>query len=266
MRVTGVGHLFLALGFAVVGAIGLGAQDFVLNQEPVPKDLPWREVLACINGAILLFAGLGLFVPRTAKASALALTAFVGLWVIALWIPRAVANPAIEGRWLGVGEDSTVVAGGWLIFCAIAGRNDWTVRAAQILFGVAIIPIGLSHFFYLQGAAALIPAWFPFHIPSTLLGGAGHIAAGLAILLGIVPRLAATLEAIMQSLFTLIVWVSAVAATPASREDWANLFISTVLTGAAWAVARSYQNAPWVSMRVQMLSSASRKPLLKPVH
>jgi hypothetical protein len=44
----------------------------------------------------------------------------------------------------------------------------------------------------------------------------------------------------MESLFTVICWLSAVIATPASREDWVNLCISTALSAAAWAVAESY--------------------------
>ena len=240
LRRFGVGHLFFALGFAVIGAISLAARDFLLFQEPVPRGIPWRETLACINGALLLVPGLGLLWPATAKRSALILTGFVALWVLVLQIPRAVAHPLIEVSWLGVGEDTSAVAGGWLIYCAIAGRSDESVRIARIAFGIALVPIGLSHFFYLKDAVGLVPTWMPLRAPLTCLGGAGHIAAGLAIAFGVVPRLAATSEAIMESLFTLICWVSAVAVAPTDRQAWVNLCISTALTAAAWAVAESY--------------------------
>lgn len=240
MRKVGVGQLFFAVGFAVVGAISLVARDFLLNQQPVPAGIPWRETLACISAALMLLAGAGLLLPAAARQSALTLTAFVALWVVALQLPRALAHPLVEGNWLGVGEDSSLVAGGWLIYSALAGRTDGSVRLARILFGLALLPIGLSHFVYLQGAAGLVPGWMPLRVPLTALGGAGHIAAGLAIVFGVVPRLAATLEAIMESLFTVICWVSAVITTPASREDWVNLCISTALSAAAMAVAESY--------------------------
>lgn len=240
LRKVGVGQLFFAVGFAVVGAISLVAHDFLLNQQPVPPGIPWRETLACISAALMLLAGAGLLLPAAARQSALTLTAFVALWVVALQLPRALAHPLVEGNWLGVGEDSSLVAGGWLIYSALAGRTDGSVRLARILFGLALLPIGLSHFVYLQGAAGLVPGWMPLRVPLTALGGAGHIAAGLAIVFGVVPRLAATLEAIMESLFTVICWVSAVITTPASREDWVNLCISTALSAAAMAVAESY--------------------------
>jgi uncharacterized membrane protein len=247
VRRLGVGHLLFALGFTVIGAISLAARGFLLSQQPVPQGIPWRETLACISAALMLVPGIGLLFPSTAKRSALMLMAFVALWVLALQIPRALAHPLVEGNWLGVGEDSSLVAGGWLIYCAIARRQDASVRAARILFGLALVPIGLSHFFYLQGAASLVPAWMPWRVPLTCLGGAGHIAAGLAIVFAVVPRLAATLEAIMESLFTLICWLSAVIATPTHRDDWVNLFISTALSAAAWAVAKSYRARPLLS-------------------
>jgi uncharacterized membrane protein len=240
LRKIGVGHLFFAVGFVGVGAISLVAHDFLLGQQPVPQGIPMRETLACISAALLLATGAGLLVPATAKRSALILTGFIALWVLALQLPRVIAHPLVEGRWLGVGEDCSMVGGGWLIYCALAGRTDGSVRIARILFGIALVPIGLSHFVYLQGAATLIPDWMPWREPLTALGGAGHIAAGLAIAFGVVPRLAATLEAIMESLFTIICWLCAVIATPTNRDDWVNLCISTALTAAAWAVAESY--------------------------
>lgn len=252
MRKIGIGHLFFALGFAVIGAICLAARDFLLFQEPIPKGIPWRETLACINAALLLVPGVCLLWPPTAKRSALILTGFVALWVIVLQIPKVVAHPLIEGSWLGVGEDTTAVAGGWLIYCAIVQRNDSSVRIARIVFGIALVPIGLSHFFYLKDAVGLVPAWMPLRAPLTVLGGAGHIAAGLAIAFGVVPRLAATMEAIMETLFTLICWVSAVAVAPTDRQAWVNLCISTALTAAAWAVAESYGKrvaAPQLAVR-----------------
>ncbi len=65
--------------------------------------------------------------------------------------------------------------------------------AACILFGVAPVPIGISHFVYIDGVAALFPSSFPLRVPLTYFSGAAHIAACVAIAVGIVPRLATTL-------------------------------------------------------------------------
>ena len=120
------------------------------------------------------------------------------------------------------------------------------VRLGQVLFALALPGIGLSHMFYLDQTAPLIPSWLPFHAPLAYFTGAAHIAAGIGILLGVLPRLAATLEAVMVSLFTLLVWVPTVVAAPASRFNCAEIFVSTAITGSAWAVAGSFR-LPWRS-------------------
>jgi uncharacterized membrane protein len=249
MRTVGVGHFLFALSLALVGAIGLLAHDFVLYQQPVPQGIPWRQTLACISGALLLITGIGLLVTPVARLSAIVLTAFLLSWVLTLWIPRVIAQPLVELNWLGVGEDSTLVAGGWIIFCGITGRRDVSIRAARIVFGLALVPIGLSHIVYLTVAAGFIPSWMPFRMPLAAFTGAAHIVAGVAIALDVVPRLAAVLEAVMESSFTLIVWVSAVITTPNLRENWVRLFISTALSAAAWALAESYRREVWFAIR-----------------
>ena len=260
MGTVGVGRLLFALGFAVVGAIGLGAHDFVLSQQPVPQGIPSREMLATLSGALLLVAGIGLLVPRAAKLAALVFTADLALWVLALELPRALAAPQVTGYWLGVGEDLTLATGAWVIFCAITGRNDEGLRVARILFGLALLPIGLSHFVYFDITVGFIPAWFPFRPFFAGFTGAAHIAAGFALVFGVVPRLAATLEAIMESLFTIFVWITAVINAPSQREDWVNLFISTALSAAAWAVAESYRREPWAPVRRRFTKEGPTAP------
>jgi hypothetical protein len=122
---------------------------------------------------------------------------------------------------------------------------------ARAAFGLALVPVGLAHFVYLNSAAELIPVWVPFRVILTGFTGAAHIAAGVAIVGGVTPLLAAMLEAVMASLFTLIVWGSAVIVAPASRESWVSLLVSAAFSAAACAVAGSYgaHLGPWVADR-----------------
>jgi hypothetical protein len=97
----------------------------------------------------------------------------------------------------------------------------------------------------------MVPAWLPGRVGLAYLTGAAHVAAGISLLLGVVPSLAATLEAIMLSLFTLLVWVPRVIAAPASRAEWTAMLVSGALTGAAWIVAQSARDgAPMASATV----------------
>ncbi len=60
---------------------------------------------------------------------------------------------------------------------------------------------------------------------------------GVAVLFSPYPRMTATVEAAMLSLFTLLVWGPAILAAPRTRLPWTAFFISWAITAAAWLVA-----------------------------
>jgi uncharacterized membrane protein len=166
-----------------------------------------------------------------------------------LKVPGLLAAPQTEWVWLGVGELAVLLAGGWVLFARLAALEEGSplsfatgqsgLRIARILFAVALIPIGLSHFVYVKGTADLVPAWLPYRVFWAYATGAGQIACGLGVLFSVLPRVAAATEAGMISLFTLLVWVPAILAAPRTRLPWTAFFISWVLGAAAWAVAKN---------------------------
>jgi uncharacterized membrane protein len=226
-----------ALGIAGLGVLALISGDFAMVWQPVPATLPGRTVLAYASGVIMLVAGLGLLVHKTAVLSIRILYPYLVIWML-LKVPPLLTAPEQESVWLGLGELVVLMTGGWVLFDALTGR-DKGIRAAQILFGLALIPIGLSHIVYAKDTADLVPAWLPFRTAWAYLTGAAHIAAGLGVVFSVVPRLAANLEAAMIAAFTLLVWVPAIAATPTTRLPWTAFFISAVIGAAAWLVADS---------------------------
>jgi len=255
-----LGRILLALSIVVLGAFSIAFHDFSPAWQPVPKTIAWHDALAIVSGAAFLASGLALLVPRTAKIGSLALSGLLLLQLLLLHLPRIVAHPSVEGMWEGMSENLAQLAGAWTIFSLLArsggALSDWSnARAGQILFALALPAIGLSHFVYVGDTAPLIPAWLPIHVPLAYFTGAAHIAAGLGILLGVLPRLAATLEAVMVSLFTLLVWVPVVIASPASRFDWVEICVSTAISGAAWAVAGSLR------VRTRSFAGESRRDL-----
>ena len=131
----------------------------------------------------------------------------------------------------------------------IAGER--AVRAAQVLFGLTCVFYGWSHFAYADYTASMVPAWLPGRLGFAYFTGLGHIAAGIGIVVGILPRLAATLEAIMMSLFGLLVWVPSLLAQPRPewagppQNQWSELVVNLLLAASAWIVAASLRNRPW---------------------
>jgi uncharacterized membrane protein len=247
--------LLFAGGLSGLGVLSLIYDDFAMVWQPVPTGVPLRVILAYASGIVLLVGGICTLPRRTAPSATFVLTAFLFSWLLLLQVPRVASDPLNEGMWLGLGETLVLVSGGWVLAVTRAmdeGRK-WGdlasgapgVRLGRFSFGLALPLIGLSHFVYAVETASMVPAWIPLRLGFAYLTGAGHIAAGLGLLLGILPRLAATLEALMISSFVLLLHVPGVVAEPSSRLQWTMVFVASTLAGSAWSIAASAQGAPW---------------------
>jgi len=112
---------------------------------------------------------------------------------------------------------------------------------ARALCGLAPIGFGFSHFVYINLTAPLIPHWLHAPVLWAYLTGGAYLAAGVAILLKVLDRLAAALSAVMMGLFLLLVWLPMVASGHISAFNWGETYATWVLTAAAWVVADSYR-------------------------
>ncbi len=245
-RILGPGQVLFAAGLAGLGVLGLMYHDFALQWQPVPPGIPAREWLALASGGLLLIAATGLLFGRTARAAALVLTLLLFLgWVVLLQLPRLVVQPLSIAVWLGVCESLTLAVAAFVLYAWLdnlrPGATAAAVGYARLLLGAAMVVFGLSHFAYAHFTASMIPAWMPARLPLAYLTGAAHVAAGTALLLGVLPALAVRLEAIMMSAFIVLVHVPAVLAQPANREQWTALCVATALSGAMWVVFGSFR-------------------------
>jgi uncharacterized membrane protein len=241
-------RILFATGLIALGILGLAYGDFALQWQPVPAWLPWRGAFAYGSAGIMLAGGIGLLFGRTAAISVRILFPYLVLWVL-LKVPAVVRVPQMEATWLGLGEIAVLLAGGWVLFARLADLPEETAlrfavgpsgtRIARYLFAIALLPIGLAHLVYPTETAALVPAWLPARTGWAYLTGAGQIAAGVGVLLSILPRLAAAAEATMLTLFALLVWVPAVVAKPTDRFSWTALLITWAIAAAAWVAAGS---------------------------
>lgn len=214
------------IGFGLITII---SGDFIAPWEAVPAWVPARTALVYLCGALMVGSGLGLLFQRTAAVAARVLLVYMVLWLLLLKTPTLFTAPLVEISWNGWGEIAVMVAGAMAVDATLNGGPGR--RIARYLFGVALPPIGLAHFFYIQPTSGMVPAWLPFRSGWAYLTGSGHIAAGLGVLFGVYARLAAILEASMITIFTLLVWV------PGIPHTWAAVMISLAIGNGAWAVA-----------------------------
>lgn len=244
-------RLTFAAALVGLGILSLVYGDFALQWQPVPAWVPGRTALAYLSGVVLLCMAAGLVWQRTAATASRVFFVYVLLWFVLLEVPKIAREPLVEGNWSGAGEIAAILAAGWILYQTLGQSGESArgflagargKRAAALLLALGVIPIGIAHFVYAPQTIGFVPKWIPFRAFGAYLGGAGHIAAGLGILFGVVPRLAATMEAGMIAAFTVLVWVPLVIASPKSQLPWTGFFISWIVGAAAWVVAESMRS------------------------
>lgn len=240
-----------------LGVLGLTQGDFTPIWLPVPKGVPAREALVYLSAIVPLVSGIGLLLQRTSAVASRLLLGFLLAWLLLLDVPDFFVHPGMQLTW-AVCKTAVIVAAAWVLYVWFAGdrdkprlgfaTGDTGLRIARTLYGLALIPFGISHFTYLERTTSMVPGWLPWHLFWAYFFGGTFIAAGLAMIVGVYARLAAALSVLQLAMFTVLVWVPVMAGRP-TASDWSEFVVSWVLTSAAWVVADSYRSMPWLALR-----------------
>lgn len=246
MHLRRISHTIFALVLVGLGIIGLVNRTFGPGWEPVPASIPARQVLAYLSDLVYIGCGVGLLLRPTAAFAARVLFVCLLLWLLLLRLPWLAIDPQV-GTWWPASSTSVILGAAWTIYASLATEWDRNrlrlivggtgIRIARTLFGVGLIPIGLAHFLYLEATAPLVPAWMQWPVFWSYFTGAAFIAAGLAVIFGILARLAAALAAVQIFLLTVLVWTPRIAAGTMTAFQWNEFVVSILLTACAWVVA-----------------------------
>src|SRR5579872_3875566 len=184
MRIVSVGHGVFAATLIALGILGLVQGDFAAIWGGIPKDFPTHDALAHLCAAVSLSCGAGLLWRPAAGTAARVLFAYLLIWMLLFKLPYIVEAPGVEVNYQSCGETAVLVAGAWVLYAWFAGAwdrrqlafatGDRGVRLARILYALALIAFGLSHFAYLNLTAPLVPAWLPWHIAWAYLTGGAY--------------------------------------------------------------------------------------------
>jgi len=254
LQVASAGHVAFALIMIALGILGLIKRDFTVVWQPVPNGVPAREVLAYLTALVSLAAGVSLFWRRMAPVAARVLLGFFVLWFVLWRIRPVILAPGVPSTW-SCGQTLVMMAAAWVLFAWFAtawdrqhlafATGDKGLRIAQVLYGVGLIPFGVAHFIYLKETVVLVPGWLPWHTGWAYFTGATFIVAGLAMIIGVFARLAATLSALQMGLFGLLVWIPLVIFGSLTPFQWGEFVSGWALTAAGWVLADSYRGRPW---------------------
>jgi len=117
------------------------------------------------------------------------------------------------------------------------------IPAGRILFGVAVIGMGLEHFIYREFITGRAPPW-PHGIPGgpvwAYLTGFIIVVAGVAILSGKQARAAAIFLGALLFVWALLRHIPVVAASEILSADWTRAVKALAFVGGALAVAATF--------------------------
>jgi hypothetical protein len=229
-----------AVTLIALGVLGFVKGDLDATWPPAPKFL--SGIVGYVWALIYAASGIGLLWRRTVALACRVLLACLLAWLLLLRVPQLfLLHPTLLAAW-GFSKTAVMAAAAWVLYVWFAGGKG--LRIATALYGLALIPFGLAHFVYLKETVVLVPGWLPSPAFWAYFTGAAFIAAGIAMLIGVYARLAATLSVLQLGAFALLVWVPRVAAGHLSAFQWGEVVVTVALTAAAWVVADSYKGRP----------------------
>lgn len=221
----------------------------VMRLEALPKTWPATMPLGYATGLLVALAALGLMWAERAKLSSTIFAILTLLWTLALHLPKLLPTFTHGDYWSGFSECFAVFGASWVLAAMMPPHlriNLWDriiaagIPYGRICFGLALLVFGAMHFVYHDFTANFIPDWIPARSFLATFTGAAHIAAGLAILSGILARLGATLAGIMYVSWVLLLHIPRVIAAPTDPFEWNGVFVALILSASAFIVAATF--------------------------
>lgn len=244
-----LGRLMVAIAWVALGIESLVYGTPILRLETWDKTWPGYMAVGYATGVIVILAGIGLMWAERAKLSASILAIITFLWTVGLHLPRLLPTIFHPEHWEGFAECFAVFGASWVLVSIMPPRlitNLWDrildngIPIGRIFFGIALLIFGAMHFVYLDFTTGFIPAWFPHRELLAEATGIAHIAAGLAILTGVLAQLGATLAGIMYLSWVFVLHMPRVVTMAKDPVEWNGIFVALMLSGAAFIVAATF--------------------------
>ncbi len=242
-----MGRVFFGTAIAGMGVVGI-----YYKQVPYMLLPPWQfnTLFALAVGAVLVLMGVCIVFKIAVRPVSLLSGGLLLLVFCLCFIPYQLlvsTNNTHLGDWENAAKELDLAAGAFLVAgCFPAEDKNAITRflaklvpAGAILFAIPIISYGILHFQVAEQASTLVPAWIPYKLFWVYLAGAGLFASGVAIVLRIKVRLAATLlGSIILIWFVILHIPRVVVAAPADMDgETTSAFLALAYSGIAFIIA-----------------------------
>jgi len=229
-----IGRIFYGVAIAATGLLTVYYRDFPYYFIP-PHHVWLTDHVAAIylSGALLFAAGAWIVWGERLAPVCLSLAAALVLIFCFYFIPYELSTSAIYmhyGAWENAAKE-LALAGGALV---VAGR-----KIGRVLFALAIISFGVDHYVYAHEATGYMPTWIHHQLFWIYFTGTCLLGSGIAILLKIRVRLAATLLGIMILIWVIMLHIPKVIASPVAVDggEAVSALIALAYCGIAFAIA-----------------------------
>lgn len=199
-KIVALANLCFAAPLGVFGAEHFAAAQGI--SQLVPKFMPWPMFWTYFVGGCLFAASLSIATKIQVRWSGLMWGIMMFLFVAMMDLPGALHDSHNRIIWALLARELSFGAGGWCLAASVPDGWSAPIRRAlfavgRIIIGVAAIFYGVEHFLHPHNVPGvplekLIPTWIPAHLLISYVTGAALVAAGVAIVLAIKTRMAAT--------------------------------------------------------------------------
>jgi uncharacterized membrane protein YphA (DoxX/SURF4 family) len=229
------GRIFYGAAIAALGFLTIYHRD--LPYMLIPARHPWlkaHELFIYVSGVLLLTAGVCIILKKKPRRVA-GLLGLVLLLVFCFYFIPYMLSSAARYAHFGAWENSAkelALAGGALL---IAGYSSAGAR----IYALTIISFSIDHFLFAHEAAGYMPGWIAQPVFWLYFCGVALLAAGVAILIGIKVKLAATLLGSMILSWVIIVHIPKMMAAPFAQNEGevTSGFIALAYSGIAFIIA-----------------------------
>lgn len=249
-KYNSVWRAFYATGMIAIAVQQLVVKDF--RPVIVPPGFPAflasvRLVLMWIVSAGIILSGLLVLIGIRARVAALWLGAVLLLLTVALQVPFIFASgPAHLYNWINPLKEFALSGGAFVVAASLISKGagpvflEKTMPWGKCFFAIMLIVFGASHFVYPDFTKMLVPAWVPGSSTFwTYFSATALIMSGVAIMINVQRRQAATLLGLMLFLWVLMLHIPRAIADPHSGagNEWTSVFEALAFSGVAFLIA-----------------------------